>query len=178
MAYLDEASFNYQPFVRRTWAERGKTPSIAHGPLWGGVQAISLVTDTGRIYFKLKTGAFTGSDVVDFLAGVLRRYRRYGLLVILDGVRMHHSRAVQDFIAAHRQRIHLEYLPAYCPQLNADEQVHGFIKQYRMANRLLTQPQELWQAVRTAYGELARRPDLGRAFLPHPDVAYYQTSAA
>lgn len=75
--------------MRRTWAERGQTPSIPHGPLWGGVQAISLVTDTGRIYFQLKKGAFTGTDVVDFLGGVLRRYRRYGLIVILDGVRMH-----------------------------------------------------------------------------------------
>ena len=178
IAYLDEAAFNYRPHVRRTWAPRGQPPGLAHGPLWGGVQAISLVTDTGRVYFEVKAGALAGADVAAFLARVLGRYRRYGLLVILDGARTHHARVVRALVAAHPERLHLEYLPAYAPELNADEQVHGYIKRHRLANRTITDPVALRAAVEAGYEELAGRRDLGRAFLRHPSVGFDQISAA
>jgi transposase len=43
------------------------------------------------------------------------------LLIIWDGLRQHRSRLVKHIVDAQRGRIHLEYLPAYAPELNPVE---------------------------------------------------------
>lgn len=67
ICYLDEAAFSFFPSVWRTYAPKGQTPVVTHGPLYGGLQVMSLITENGRLHYQTKPGSFTGSDVVDFL---------------------------------------------------------------------------------------------------------------
>jgi transposase len=46
----------------------------------------------------------------------LRRYRK--VHVICDCAKFHHSDAVPEYLAKHRERIELEMLPAYSPDAN------------------------------------------------------------
>ncbi len=43
------------------------------------------------------------------------------LLIVWDGLRVHWSRAVAEFVGAQQGRIHLERLPAYAPELNCPQ---------------------------------------------------------
>lgn len=125
---------------------------MLHGPLRGGVQAISMVTAKGGLYFKVINGSFKGKNVVEFLADLLYRFRRKKLLIIWDGATTHKSKEVKHFLSTKSKgRIHLEILPSHSPQLNVDEQVHGYIKQYRLANRLFLKIDDLQKSVEEEY---------------------------
>ncbi|WP_410493153.1 transposase [Catalinimonas alkaloidigena] len=64
-------------------------------------------------------------------------------------------------------------LPPYSPQLNADEQVHGYIKSHWFKNRLFTTISELKTAVAQGFTNLTQKPSLIAKFFYHPDVAFY-----
>ena len=146
---------------------------LRHGPIRGGVQAVSLLTDTGKVFFEVKRGTFKAPDIAGFFERVIKRYRRYGLIILLDRAQTHRSKEIKALKEKYGERIIFEYLPAYSPELNADEQVHGYIKQHRLANRLFTRIDDLENAVINGYDEVAHRPDLSLSFLNHKDVAFF-----
>jgi transposase len=42
---------------------------------------------------------------------------------------------VREFVASLVDQIHLEYLPAYAPELNPVEYIWGYCKQHELPNR-------------------------------------------
>jgi transposase len=65
--------------------------------------------------------AFKGEDVVRFLKHTLGQIPAK-LLIVWDGSPIHRSKAVKEFLeGGAAERIRLEQLPAYAPELNPDE---------------------------------------------------------
>jgi hypothetical protein len=179
IAYVDESAFSHCPYVQRTYHQKGQRAVLKHGPLRGGVQAISMVTPTGGLYFKVKEGSFKAEDVVQFLRQVLIKYKRKKLLIIWDRATTHRSEEVKAFLKNEAKgRIHLAMLPSHAPQLNVDEQAHGYIKQHKLANRLFITLKELHAAVLFEYQWLKCNPHLIHNFFFHKDTAFYQSSTA
>lgn len=176
IGYIDEAAFSHCPYVQRTYHPKGQRPLMTHGPLRGGVQAISMVTAGGGLYFKVKKGSFKGKDVAAFLDDLRYHFRRKKLLIIWDGATTHRSKEVKHLLSTKAKgRIHLEILPSHSPQLNADEQAHGYIKQHRLANRLFLRVDDLQIAVETEYEWLKSQTWLVYNFFHHEEVGFYQT---
>ena len=176
ICYLDEAAFSFFPSVWRTYAPKGETPVVTHGPLYGGLQVMSLITENGRLHYQTKPGSFTGSDVVDFLRELLYHYRSRKLLIIWDGAPIHRSMDVRTFLKEEaRGRVHLEPLPAYSPELNAEEQAHGYVKTNRLRNRLFTTLDDLRSAVVAGFEYLKERRGLILNFSRNKEVGFYPT---
>ena len=176
IGYLDEAAFSFFPSVWRTYAPKGQTPIVKHGPLYGGIQVMSLITENGRLHYHTKPGSFTSSDVVDFLRNLLHRYRSRKLLIIWDGAPIHRSREIRRFLEEEAQgRIHLEALPAYSPELNADEQSHGYVKTNRLRNRLFMTMNDLQSSVIAGFEYLKNRKNLILGFFRNQEVGFYLT---
>jgi hypothetical protein len=133
--FVDEAGFYLLPFIARTYAPRGQTP-ILHTPLTRDhLSASSAVTPDGRLFTHVQEEAFRGPAIVAFLRQLLRQVRGK-LLVIWDGAPIHHCQPVKDFLAAGAaKRLHLERLPGYAPELNADEGVWNLLKRKELKNR-------------------------------------------
>ena len=108
VAYTDEAAFSYRPFVGRTWAPKGQPAVLSHGPIRGGVQAVSLLTDTGKVFFEVKPGTFKAPDMAHFFESVIKRYRRYGLIIILDRAQTHCSKEIKALKAKYGERLIFE----------------------------------------------------------------------
>jgi transposase len=51
------------------------------------------------------------------------------VFLILDNLRVHHSRLVMAWVAEHSAQIELFYLPSYSPQLNPEERLNADLKQ-------------------------------------------------
>lgn len=174
IGYVDESAFSFCPSVQRTYAPRGRTPLVKHGNLRGGVRAISMATPNGKLYYQVKEGSFTSEDIVAFLAMLLGRFKRKKLLVIWDGASIHRSELVKDFLRDKAKgRIHLEQLPAYSPELNVDEQVHGYIKKNLLPNRLFKKIEELKDAVINGYEYLKTQAHLIHNFFFHKETGFY-----
>jgi transposase len=84
----------------------------------------------------------------------LLRHLRGKLLVIWDGLLAHRSRVVKDFLIQRSQRLEVEFLPAYAPELNPVEYLWGYWKELELPNFC---PKN--------FGELTRAPR------PAPDAA-------
>jgi transposase len=68
------------------------------------------------------------AGIVRFLKHLLRHISGK-LLVVWDGLPVHRSQAVKDFLRqGATQRVHLEQLPGYAPELNPAEGVWNYLK--------------------------------------------------
>jgi transposase len=79
-----------------------------------------------NFYFRLYPGTIRGPQAVDFLRRLLRQLPGR-LLVIWDGLAVHRSRPVREFVGAHAERLELERLPAHAPELNPVEYLWGYL---------------------------------------------------
>lgn len=51
------------------------------------------------------------------------------MFLILDNLRVHHSKIVKAWVAERKDQIELFYLPSYSPQLNPEERLNADLKQ-------------------------------------------------
>jgi transposase len=51
------------------------------------------------------------------------------VFLILDNLRVHHSKLVKAWVAERADQIELFYLPSYSPQLNPEERLNADLKQ-------------------------------------------------
>ena len=172
--YIDESAFSYCPYVCKTYSPKGIRPILTHGYSRGGVQAISAVAPSGKLYYAIKSGTLKGEDVANFLDKLLYHFRSKNLLVIWDGAKQHFSKEVKQLLQNRGQkRIHLEVLPPHSPELNVDEQAHGYIKKNLLANRLFYKIKDLKNAVIEGYDFLKKKPWLVHNFFFQKDTAFY-----
>lgn len=151
-----------RPHRVRTWAPRGQTPVLQHHFNWKTLSVMAGIT-WWNFYFQLFPGAIKAPQIITFLQHLMRHLRR-PLLIIWDGLPGHRSAAVRDFVAAQGDRLTLERLPGYAPDLNPVEHIWSYLKERELPNFC---PRELWQlsaAARGALRRMRRRPTLVTAF--------------
>lgn len=157
LIWVDESAFYLLPGVVRTWAPRGETP-ILHAPCTRDhLSAISAITPAGQLLVQVQRQAFRGPTVVRFLRHLLRHVPGK-LLVLWDGARIHRGHAVQAFLAAGAaERLHLETLPAYAPELNPDEGIWQYLKHVELRNLVREDLPELQAELRRAVARLRHK---------------------
>lgn len=134
----------------RTWAPRGQPPVLRAALTHAHLAAISGLTPDGRLFMQTQDHPYRSVDVVRFLRLLLRRIRG-PLLVLWDGASIHHGQPVRAFLAhGAAQRLHLEQLPAYAPDLNPDEGVWNQLKRVELGNVCCADLAELAGALRRA----------------------------
>ena len=118
---IDESGFSPLPSVVRTYAPVGQTPILREWWTRDHLSAISALSPEGKLYFHSQDHAINSEDVVAFLEPLLREVP--GRMVILwDGAPIHRRHTIQEFLTnGAAQRLHLERLPAYAPELNPGE---------------------------------------------------------
>jgi transposase len=167
---LDQSGFMLQPTVRRTWAPQGPTPIHSRGDrhdrlsVTGAITVSPLQKRLG-LYFSIASANITGDDVFAFVQQLQGHLKR-PLRVIWDRFSGHRkaARRLRDLYGA---RIHVEFLPAYAPELNVVEYCWSHTKYGEMAN---FRPQDVEnRADEVARSLIAthRRPDLLYAFFQH-----------
>jgi transposase len=116
-----------------------------------------------NFYFRLFPGSIRSAQVVEFLEH-LRRHIPGPLLVVWDGLRTHRSRLVRQYVDDSFGLIHLEYLPAYAPELNPVEYIWGYWKHHELPNVCPRTFGELSFWARRTLRRMRRRPALVEAF--------------
>lgn len=168
IVFVDESGLSQRPHRVRTWAPRGQTPVLQFHFNWKTLSVMAGIT-WWNFYFRLFPGSIKAPQIIEFLTHLMRHLRR-PLLVIWDGLPGHRSHDVRDFVRAQGDRLTLEFLPGYAPELNPVEYIWSYLKQHELPNLC---PRELWQlsdAARGALRRMRRRPTLVRAFWKQADL--------
>ncbi len=115
------------------------------------------LTISGRIYKRHFDGSIDAQKIVKGLEHLLRHVRG-PIILIWDQSRTHKAKIVRAFLQKH-PRIHVEYLPAYAPELNPEEYCHGNVKR-RVKNAIFRSKTEIRNALDRGFSRLRKRPDL------------------
>jgi len=83
---------------------------------------------------QVQDHSYKGPDVVRFLQLLLQKIAGK-ILVIWDGASIHKSKVIKEFLKkGGSQRIQIERLPAYAPELNPQEGVWNLLKRAELKN--------------------------------------------
>ena len=169
LVFVDESGLSERPSVVRTWAPIGQTPQLTFNHAWGKLSVIAGIT-WWQFYFRLYRGSIKAAQAVEFL-GHLRRQVKGRLLVIWDGLAVHRSRRVQDYVERSAAQIALARLPAYAPELNPAEYIWGHLKRHALANFCPQDIPHLSQEARRQLRRSQRRTTLVRAFWQQAELS-------
>jgi transposase len=156
-----------QPVVRRTWGPKGDTPIQYRWDRRDRLSGISAVTVSPQrrrldLYFALEEHNICASDVETFVAEMLNHLPR-GLILVMDRSPPHRS-AARRLRQRFPRRLPIEWLPAYAPELNPDEQVWTWTKYADLANFLPQDVTDLGRAVRHSLPWAKVHQSLWRSF--------------
>ena len=113
----------------RSFAPAGKTPvTMAIGGTRQKLSMIATVTNQGKARWMIIDDAFDADKLIEFLQALVKDAGRK-VFLILDNLRVHHSKLVKAWVAERSDQIELFYLPSYSPQLNPEERLNADLKQ-------------------------------------------------
>lgn len=165
--YVDEAGFYLLPSVVRTYAPRGQTPTLVAPKSYQHLSVISGITASGQLVTQMQETAYRGPAIVRFLRHLLRQIPGK-LLVLWDGARIHRCKAVQAFLSTCTDnRLRLERLPAYAPELNPDEGIWHSLKNVELRNVVCQTLRELRYELRLAIARLRHKRSVIQACIAH-----------
>jgi transposase len=168
----DETGMRSDSHAGRSYAPVGETPVRQVSGSRFATNMISTVTNRGKLRFMLYRETLTAQVLIRFLGRLIRDAQGRKVFLILDNLRVHHSKKVSAWVAERKAHLELFFLPAYAPELNPDEYLNGDLKQQVRTGLPARNQQELEGRVRSVMKRLQLRPQRIRAYFRHPRIAY------
>jgi transposase len=142
----------------------GQAPILREWWTHDHLSAISAISPEGKLYFHSQDHALGSADVVAFLEHLLREVS--GRMVIMwDGAPIHRRHLIKAFLAhGAAQRLHLERLPAYAPELNPGEGLWQQLKGVELRHVCCFNISHLRLERRDAVKRVRRTPRLIQSF--------------
>jgi hypothetical protein len=139
IVFFDEAGISLIPPVRRTWSPRGQTPLLRHRMAW---KRASMAAALGyhpngtkaRLCFHLQADSYDTDSLIGVLEQLAGFYQGQRVVLIWDGLSSHWSHKMRAHLAAQRDWLTVERLPAYAPELNPVEYLWANLKGAELAN--------------------------------------------
>jgi transposase len=169
IVFVDESGLSERPTLVRTWAPRGQTPVLQYSFNWKHLSVIAGVS-WWQIYFRLFPGTIRAPQCIEFLKALHRQIGKK-LLIIWDGLRVHKSRLVQEFLDDLDGDIQMAFLPAYSPELNPVEYLFGHLKPHELGNFAPESFAQLTDFARRRLRSMQRRSTLVQAFWKQAELA-------
>jgi transposase len=155
----------------RSYAPKGHTPVKKSKSKRFSVNMISTVTNQGKVEFMIYSGNMNSDVLILFLTQLIKTKERKTFL-ILDNLRVHHSKVVKDWLVGKEEKIELFFLPAYSPQRNPDEYLNCDLKQGLSAIPAPITKEKLQQNVENHMNMLANNAERVRKYFKHKDIQY------
>jgi transposase len=132
---------------------------------------ISAITNEGKVRFMTYAGNMNTALFLGFLVRLLRSTTGK-LFLIVDRLKAHEGPAVEQWLAARKDRIELFYLPRYAPERNAAEYLNNDLKKNVNAAGLPNNKQSLRSNMQTFTRHLLHLPKHVKNYFRHPYVLY------
>jgi transposase len=155
----------------RSYAPAGKTPVLRAPGSRFSTNMISTITNQGKVRFMLYRDTMTAQVLIRFLARLIRDASKK-VFLILDNLKVHHSKKVAAWLETRKDLIELFFLPAYSPELNPDEYLNCDLKAQVHGSKPAKNRDELESKVRGAMMKLQNRPQRVASYFTHPKIQY------
>ena len=167
----DETGLRSDSQHGRSYAPRGKTPEIRLSAKRNSINMISTVTNQGKVRFMIYRDNMNAQRLIKFLKQLIKGADRK-LFLILDNLRVHHSKLVKEWLQKHADQIEVFYLPAYSPELNPDEYLNCDLKAGVHSKPPSRDQESLKKKVFSHMKKLQRMPERVQKYFKHPRISY------
>jgi hypothetical protein len=145
LVFFDESALSLIPPMRRTWSPGGQTPVLRHRFGWKKASmaaALGYRPDgtAARLCFHLQQPSYDTDSLIGVLEQLAGFYTGHRVVLLWDGLSAHWSTKMRAHLAAQRDWLTAERLPAYAPELNPVEYLWANLKDLELANL----PRPLW----------------------------------
>jgi len=123
----DETGLCNDSYHGRSYAPRGRTPAIRIPAKCERVNLISSITNQGKVRFMIYDKTMNSQTFIKFLKRLIKDTGRK-IYLIVDNLRVHHSKLVKQWLEKNKARIEVFFLPSYSPELNPDEYLNCDLK--------------------------------------------------
>jgi transposase len=167
----DESGLSSEDNRGRGYAPKGKTPVRYTTGARFSTSMISAIANQGQLRFMVYKGALNIDLFIQFLKRLIKDARQKVFLIV-DNLRVHHAKKVQQWVKEHISEIELFYLPPYTPERNPDEYLNQDIK-VSLGNKKAPRSQsELINNVRSHLKGLQKKKTKVANFFQHELVKY------
>ena len=160
--FEDESGVALAPVIGKTWSPKGKTPIVHVTGKRGGVLAMSAISPSGRMCFRLEKRKINADVMIEFLNQISAQHPRRKVGVIMDQAPCHIAKKVKGLNLSHRLRIF--HIPPYSPELNPDEKVWRHMKHVTLKNHQAQDKKQLGRLVIGALRQIQKNPKLTQRF--------------
>lgn len=156
----------------RCYAPAGQTPvTYAVGGTRQKLSMIATVTNQGKTRWMIIDEAFNADRLIEFLGALIKDADRK-VFLILDNLRVHHSKPVKAWVAEHADEIELFYLPSYSPELNPEERLNADLK-HAIGTKVPARTKTKLKTAATAHmQQLEQSPERVKRYFQDPRVKY------
>ena len=167
----DETGVKNQSNHGRSYAPKGKTPVKKNMSKKFGANMISTVTNLGQVRFMTYRENMNSDLLIKFLKRLIQGSKKK-VYLILDNLRVHHSRIVKDWVEQNKARLEIFYLPSYSPELNPDEYLNCDLK-YALSEKPSPKNQKILKKNITNHMKrLQKSPDRVKKYFKHKSINY------
>lgn len=167
----DETGLRSDDVRGRSYAPQGQTPVVRVNNKRHGLSVISSVTNKGVMRWKIFDGALNADILIDFLKRLVKDAGRK-VYLILDNLKVHHSKPVKAWLAEHVDQIEVFYLPSYSPELNPNEMANADLKQAVTKRAPARTKLQLVKATAGHLRSVQRQPERVKSYFEHEPVRY------
>jgi len=171
ISWGDETGIHNGANLERGFARSGKPPVVLLSAKKAHIGMISAISNVGKIRFMMYREAMTSRKLITFLSRLIKDTHRK-VYLILDNLKVHHSKKVTGWLEAHKDMIAIFHLPAYSPELNPDEYLNGSLKRSVHSGTRAHTESELRHKTESFMRTMVKRPHNVRSFFHYPKVAY------
>ncbi len=132
---------------------------------------LSAISKRGKLRFMLYKDNMNVEKLIDFMSRIIRDVKKK-VFLILDNLRVHHSKKVRAWLEEHKDRIEVFYLPPYAPEYNPDELVNSDLKRAVGTKSSPRSDSELESCVRSHLKKLQMDPLKVSPFFHAPLTSY------
>lgn len=155
----------------RSYAPRGQTPAIRLPAKRERINLISSITNQGKVRFMLYRNNMNARTLIKFLNRLVKDVDQK-VFLILDNLRVHHSKIVKKWQREHKAQIELFFLPSYSPELNPDEYLNCDLKAGVHSGVPARSQKQLAKKSISHLRMLQKKPQRVEKYFKHPKIAY------
>jgi transposase len=131
----DETGIQNTANYAKGYAPIGQTPVVKVESKKMKINMLSAISNRGKLRFILYKDSMNSDKLIDFMRRLINDVKKK-VFLILDNLRVHHSKKVRAWLDKHKERIAVFYLPPYSPEYNPDELLNANLK-HEIGNRAM-----------------------------------------
>jgi len=167
----DETGVQNECNYVKSYAPKGQTPTLKTTNERIKINMISAISNRGKLRFMFYEDTMTSQKFIAFLERLIRFADRK-IIFIVDNLKVHHSKKVQEWLKKHTRQIEVKYLPSYSPELNPDEYLNGNLKRNLAKKRKVGSVSELKQNAKNIMQDFRKNKNHIEAWFKNKNIAY------